>query len=146
MAEKESRALSVFDPFLDAWSPMRLSRLFEGWPGEAMRATRFVPAVDVTEDDDKYIISVEVPGAGKDDVSLEVHDNVLTIRGEKRSEREEKKEHARYIERSYGSFSRSFTLPSNADEARVVASFKDGVLTVEIAKREEAKPKQISIK
>jgi len=99
-----------------------------------------------TPDDDKYVITAEVPGAGKDDVTLEVHDNVLTLRGEKRSEREEKKEQVRYVERSYGSFSRSFTLPSNADANRVTADFKDGVLRVEVPKAAEAKPKVISIR
>jgi HSP20 family protein len=71
---------------------------------------------------------------------------VLTIRGEKKSEREEKKEQTRWIERCYGSFTRSFTLPANAQTERVAASFKDGVLTIEIPKRPEAKPRAISIK
>jgi HSP20 family protein len=73
-------------------------------------------------------------------------DGVLTIRGEKRNEREEKKEQSRWIERSYGSFSRSFTLPSNAQNERIKAEFHDGILTIEVPKAEEAKPKVISIK
>ena len=80
------------------------------------------------------------------DVTVEAEGNVLTIRGEKRSEQEEKKERARWTERSYGSFSRSFTLPPNAESERVAASFRDGVLSIEIPKSEEAKPKIISIK
>ena len=75
-----------------------------------------------------------------------MNDRVLTIRGEKRNEREEKKEQSRWVERSYGSFSRSFTLPSNAVADRVKAEFKDGVLTIEVPKAEEAKPKAITIR
>jgi len=81
-----------------------------------------------------------------DDVTVEMKDSVLTIRGEKRAEREEKKEQSRWVERSYGSFSRSFTLPANAASDRVKAEFKDGVLTIQVPKAEDAKPKVISIK
>ena len=77
---------------------------------------------------------------------MEVHDGVLTIRGEKRSEREEEEEKRRYVERSYGMFSRSFTLPQNANADDVKASFNEGVLSVEIAKSEEQKPKEIVVK
>jgi HSP20 family protein len=102
--------------------------------------------VDISEDDGHYIVTAEVAGAKKDDVTVELEDNVLTIRGEKKSEREEKDEHRRYVERTYGSFSRSFSLPGNADPDRVEASIEDGVLTIEIGKREEAKPKTIAVK
>ena len=114
--------------------------------GRPARRGQLAPAIDVSEDDGHYVVSVELPGVGKDDVTVECHDGVLTIRGEKKSEREEKKEKSRYLERSYGAFSRSFTLPPNADPDRIQASFKDGVLTVTIAKTEEAKPRVISIK
>ena len=106
---------------------------------------RWAPAVDIAEDDQKYVITAEIPGAAKEDVHVDVHDAVLTIRGEKRSEREEKKQQGRWIERSYGSFSRSFTLPANACAERVRATFKDGVLTLELPKVEAAKPKTIAI-
>ena len=112
-------------------------------PREA--ATRYAPPMDIAERDDAYAITVELPGTNKDDVTVEVHEGVLTIRGEKRSEREEKNEQRHYVERTYGSFSRSFRLPANADEGRVNAAFKDGVLTIEIAKTEEAKPKVVSV-
>ena len=150
MAEKEERPLVRFDPFEDfdvfgRWGPFR-GRAGLPRVSEESRPGRFLPAVDVSEDDNRYVITVEVPGTKKDDVTVEVHDNVLTIRGEKRSEREEEKEHRRWVERSYGTFSRSFTLANNAAGDRVKASFSDGVLTIEVPKEEESKPKVISIK
>jgi HSP20 family protein len=140
------------DPF-ERWEPLRelglasprLSRWMEEAFGGA-RGGRLSPAVDVSEDDGKYVVTVELPGTKREDVTVEAHENVLTIRGEKRSEREEKKEQSRWVERTYGSFSRSFTLPANADADRVNASFRDGVLTIEIPKSEAAKPKTIAIK
>ena len=122
------------------------------WPrlfGEGLlerSAARFSPAMDVVENDQAYVVTVEVPGGKKDDVSVELHDNVLTLRGEKRNEREEKKERSHWVERSYGAFSRSFTLPRDANADRVEASFQDGVLTVTIPKTEEKKPKRIAVK
>ena len=102
--------------------------------------------MDVSENEKGDSVSVELPGVKKDDDTVEVHENVLTIRGEKKSEREEKKDKTHWIERSYGSFSRSFTLPPAAVVDEMKASFKDGVLTLEIPKKEEVKPPQISIK
>jgi HSP20 family protein len=101
--------------------------------------------VDIAEDDESFVVTAEVPGAKPEDVTVEVHEGVLTLRGEKKSEREEKREHARYVERTYGSFSRSFRLPDNADGERVGATFKDGVLSLQIPKREEAKPRTVHI-
>jgi HSP20 family protein len=139
-----------------SWDPFRELDLFRsGWPfrdlpsqlrGNLGEATSWAPALDVTENDDKYAVAVELPGTNKDDVTVEVHENVLTIRGEKRDEREDENEQRRYVERTYGSFSRSFTLPSNAAGDRVNASFRNGVLTVEIPKSEEAKPSVIAVK
>jgi HSP20 family protein len=160
MSEKTSKfvtrsdAPTEIDPF-EAWTPfrelftpgLRMPRIFdELLGGRGARPPRWAPAVDIAEDDQKYVITAEIPGAAKEDVHVDVHDNLLTIRGEKRSEREEKKQHGRWIERSYGSFSRSFTLPADASAERVNASFKDGVLTLELPKTEVAKPKQIAIK
>ena len=159
MAEEKrgsERLPSLWDPFeeLDlfrGWSPFRelANRGFGRRLGEALAAggaARLLPAVDIHEGDDQYVVTVEIPGAGKDDVTIETDDNVLTIRGEKRSEREEKKEQARWVERSYGSFSRSFTLPANVAADRIKAAFQDGVLTITLPKTEEKKPKVISIK
>ena len=145
---KETGALKRIDPFDELGffrEPFGLARLVgNDWPS-APKSASFVPAVDIAEDDDRYLITAEVPGAKKGDVTVEVHDNVMTIRGEKRSEREETKEQTRYVERSYGSFSRAFTLPSNAAADRVNATFEDGVLTIAVPKAEESKPKVISI-
>jgi HSP20 family protein len=162
MAKKEKdegSAPARWEPFrdLDAWAGFRpgqdwdlgtprLSRMMEELFGARPRAAGLAPALDVVEDDKSYIVSVELPGAKKEDVNVECHDNVLTIRGEKRSEREEKKEQRRWTERTYGSFSRSFTLPSDTDPERVQASFKDGVLTVTLSKSQEAKPRVVHIK
>jgi HSP20 family protein len=163
-AEKEEkRGVAPWRPFgeLEPWSslfdegsfsgrfPRLLDELFRGglreWP-KLGRAGAFLPAIDISDDAQAYTITVELPGGKKDDVTLEVHDEMLTIRGEKRSEREEKKEHRRYVERSYGSFSRSFRLPSDADAEHIDASFKDGVLTIRVPKTEVAKPRTIAVK
>ncbi len=150
--KKESRAVTRWDPFSDLerfhpWSALsdwrqRMDEVF----GESARVGMVAPAVDVTESDGQYLFSAEVPGVKKGDLTVEVQDRVLTIRGEKKSEREETKDKARHLERSYGAFSRSFTLPADADDAKVDASFEDGVLKIAIAKRPEAKPQQVAIK
>jgi HSP20 family protein len=101
--------------------------------------------MDVAESKDGYTVTVEVAGAKKEDISVESHDNVITIRGEKRDEREEEDEKRHYVERTYGSFVRSFRLPANADADGVNAKFRDGVLHVEIPKAEESKPKVVSV-
>ena len=137
--------LTRFDPFND------MDDLFKGLFVRPMRIGReampeLQVRMDVTRADDTYTVKAEMPGVKKDDVTVEVHENVLTIRGEKKSEREEKKDKTHWIERSYGSFSRSFTLPPAAVVDEMKASFKDGVLTLEIPKKEEVKPRQISIK
>jgi HSP20 family protein len=119
-----------------------------GWLDEIFgeRARMPVPAVDVTEADDAYRVTVELPGIARDDVSVEVHEGMLTIRGEKRSERDEKKEKSRWTERTYGAFSRSFSLPPDADADRIEASCRDGVLRLDIPKTEQPKPRVISVK
>lgn len=147
------RTLGELDPWrslLGDWPfASRLGRPWEDllqaspWAG---RAGALSPALDVHEDDDHYAITVELPGARKEDVHVELHEGVLTIRGEKTSEREEKKEKRRYVERSYGTFSRSLSLPPDADADRLDASFKDGVLSISIPKTEVAKPRTIAIK
>jgi HSP20 family protein len=106
----------------------------------------FAPAVDVTESEDQYLVSAELPGTKKEDVTVELHEGVLTIRGEKRTEEEQSGAHHRHVERMFGSFSRSFSLPANADGDRIKARFEDGVLEVVIPKMEEAKPTTVDIK
>jgi HSP20 family protein len=160
MAEDETRSLTRRDPFeeldfFSGWNPFREYGLVParwgrllGEPGGSLQAIRgrFAPSVDISEDNDRYVVTVELPGSKKEDITVEMKDHVLTIRGEKRNEREEKKENSRWVERSYGSFSRSFTLPANAVGERVKAEFREGVLTIEVPKAEEVKPKTISIK
>jgi HSP20 family protein len=134
-----------FDLFRDWGQPRGISRLMR----EALQggeAERWLPPVDIAESGDRYTITVELPGTNKEDVTVECHDNVLTIKGEKKSEREEKGEHRHYVERRYGSFSRAFTLPSDASGDQVKAKFREGVLTVEIVKAEGRKPKVVDIK
>ena len=102
--------------------------------------------LDVTEADGKYVLTAEVPGVDKKDITIECKDGVLSIRGEKKSQREETREKARILERSYGAFSRTLALPDDADVDHVEASFRDGVLRIEIQKKPGAKAKAIAIK
>jgi HSP20 family protein len=142
-----------WDPFreLEPFGRLRLGRplsgLLEDFFGErAARSGRWLPAVDVHESDAAYTLSVELPGAKREDLEVDLHEGQLTIRGEKRSEREEKKERSHVTERSYGSFSRTFGLPADAAADRIQAKFEGGVLTIEIPKSQEAKPKQVAIR
>ncbi len=105
-----------------------------------------VPAIDIHENDKAYVVTAELAGCKPEDVTVEVHDGMLSIRGEKKSERAEKTDQARWTERSYGAFHRSFRLAPDAAQDRIDASFKNGVLTVEIAKTEENKPKVVRVK
>ncbi|MCP3985092.1 MAG: Hsp20/alpha crystallin family protein [bacterium] len=147
--ERESR-LSRIDPTFDLepfFGGSGMGRLMEGMLGRsAARTGAWLPAVDVNESDLAFVVTAELPGAKSEDITVEGHGDLLTIRGEKRSERDEKDEHRRLIERSYGSFSRSFTLPPTADGDRVEADFKDGVLTITIPKQEEHKPRTVPIR
>jgi HSP20 family protein len=158
MAEKQTNVPARRDPFeeldfFSAWNPFRelglvpgrWTRLF-GDPGSLPARGRLAPSVDIAEDDERYVVTVELPGSRKEDITVEMKDQILTIRGEKRNEREEKNEHSRWIERSYGTFSRSFALPANAVADRIKADFREGVLTVEVEKAEETKAKTISIR
>jgi len=106
----------------------------------------WTPAVDIAEHDDAYIVKVELPGVIKDDVKITLESNILTIRGEKKQEKETKKQNYHRVERAYGSFQRSFTLPTTVKSDRIDAVYKDGILTVTLPKAEEAKRKQIEVK
>ncbi|RMG55892.1 MAG: Hsp20/alpha crystallin family protein [Acidobacteria bacterium] len=140
-----------FDPFKDIERlQQRINRLFD----ELFRAERSLIvghptmelAVDIYEEPDAILIEADLPGLTRDEVKVSVEDNVLTIEGERKLEHEDKKENYRRIERSYGLFSRSFTLPWSVDADKVEATFKDGVLRIRLPKREEARPKQIEVK
>ena len=104
------------------------------------------PRVDIAETNEAFVIKAEIPGVNKDDVKVTVDNGVLTIRGERKQEKEEKGKKFHRVERYYGSFTRSFTLPDNVDEAKIKASFKEGMLNLHIQKTENAKPKVIQVK
>ena len=120
---------------------------FRGFPGseQSLTASNFVPAVNIYEDEHSIHIDAELPGMEEKDIDVSLENNVLTISGERRLENEEKKENFHRIERSYGRFTRSFTLPPTVDSEHVNAEFSNGVLRISLNKKEEAKPKQIKI-
>ena len=113
---------------------------------ETMVVADWVPSVDVSETEGEYQIKAEIPDVKKEDVKVTVEDGVLTIQGERKQEKEEKGKKYHRVERSYGSFIRSFTLPDLVDEEKVKAEFKDGVLNLLLPKSEKAKPKAIEVK
>ena len=104
------------------------------------------PRVDIAETDKEFSIKAEIPEVKKEDVKVTVDNGVLTIRGERKQEKEEKDKKFHRVERFYGSFMRSFTLPDNVDESKIEASFKDGMLNLTIPKTEATKPKAIDVK
>jgi len=145
-------ALVKWDPFgeLEGLSD-RLNRLMSrsNWPTrseEALIGADWAPAVDIQETDKEFVIKAELPEVKKDDVKVTVQNGTLTITGERKSEKEEKGKKFHRVEWAYGSFSRSFTLPDDADADKVAGDFKDGVLRVHVPKSEKAKPKKIDVK
>jgi HSP20 family protein len=145
--------LTRWDPFkeLDELQG-RLSTLFGRAPvrtdsnrQEKMTLVDWAPLVDVIESEKEYLVKAELPEVNKEDVKISVQDDVLTLSGERSQEKEEKGKKFHRIERAYGSFSRSFTLPEDSDPVKITADFKSGVLTVHIAKSERAKPKSIEV-
>ena len=145
-------ALMRWDPFreLEEMSD-RLNRMFAR-PAvrtngkETMIVADWIPTVDISETDGEYQIKAEIPDVRKEDVKVSLEDGVLTIQGERKQEKEEKGKKYHRIERSYGSFVRSFSLPDVIDEEKVKAEFKDGVLNLHLPKSEKAKPKAIEVK
>jgi HSP20 family protein len=113
---------------------------------EVMATGDWAPRVDIAETDKEFVIKAEIPEVQKEDVKVTVDSGVLTIRGERKQEKEEKGKKFHRIERYYGSFVRSFTLPDNVDEAKIEATFKGGMLNLQIPKIKEAKPKAIEVK
>lgn len=120
-----------------------LDEFMHGDGGE--RGERWLPSVDVMEDKDKYVIRADVPGLNKDDIKITLQENVLTITGEKKQEKEQKERAYHLTERTYGQFTRSFTLPSKVDPNNIKAEFKDGVLEINLPKSPESKAKEIQI-
>ena len=142
--------LTRWDPYREFSSVQdRLNRLFnasfnEG-RDESLATSTFAPAVDVYEDEHNSTLKIEVPGIDEKDIDVRIENNVLTIHGERKFEKEEKEENYRRIERQYGSFTRTFTLPNTVDTESVSANYEKGVLKVKLAKKAEAKPKQIKV-
>jgi HSP20 family protein len=113
---------------------------------EVIATGDWTPRVDIAETDKAFVIKAEIPEVKKEDVKVTVDNGVLTIRGERKQEKEEKGKKFHRVERYYGSFARSFTLPDNVDETNITASFKDGMLNLQIQKAEEIKSKPIEVK
>jgi HSP20 family protein len=146
---RSSRGLSR-DPFRELFDLQRgLNQLFDesfGIPREDVALKAWAPAVDVYEDENAFLIKLELPEVNREDVKVSLNENTLSISGERRVENEDKRENYHRVERSYGQFYRSFTLPPNVNVEAIDAQFKDGVLRLTLPKREEAKPKQIEVK
>src|SRR6266403_4465999 len=146
---------------LTRWEPLRefstmqdrmnrMNRLFrESYnpevPEDALTTTSFAPPVDIYEDEHNITLKLEVPGIDEKDIDVRIENTTLTVHGERKIEKEEKEENFRRVERQYGSFTRSFTLPSSVDSGQVSAHYDKGVLKIKLAKKAEAKPKQIKV-
>lgn len=136
-----------FDPFAELRRLQdEMAQLFDSSLTRSAFDGGFMPALDVFEDKDNVIVKADLPGLTKDDVEITLQDDVLTLRGEKKQEKEVKEENYHRVERVYGSFNRSVSLPVAVDANKVEATFKDGVLRITLPKAEEAKPKQIKVK
>jgi HSP20 family protein len=146
---------------LTRWEPFResstmqdrmnqMNRLFresygpEG-PEEALTTTNFAPPVDIYEDEHNITLKLEAPGIDEKDIDVRIDNNTLTVHGERKIEKEEKEENFRRVERQYGSFTRSFSLPQTVDTEKVSATYDKGILKISLAKKAEAKPKQIKV-
>jgi HSP20 family protein len=142
--------LTRWEPFRELTAlQSRMSRLFEEQYGgnreEVLTAGAFVPPVDIYEDEHSIQLKLEVPGIEEKDLDVKVENNVLTVSGERKFEKEEKEENFRRVERRYGSFIRTFTLPNTVNAEEVSADYTNGVLKIRLGKRAEAKPKQIKV-
>ncbi len=141
--------LTRWDPFREFITLQdRMNRLFrdtQGGQEEALANTTFAPPVDVYEDEHNITLKIEVPGIDEKDIDVRVENNTLTVHGERKFEKEEKEENYRRVERQYGSFTRTFTLPTTVDPENIQADYDKGVLKVKLAKKAEAKPKQIKV-
>ena len=139
-----------FDPFREyATLQSRMNHLFRDSQGpegqETLTTTAFAPPVDVYEDEHGVTLKIDVPGIDEKDIDIRVENNTLTVHGERKFEKEEKEENFRRVESQYGSFTRTFTLPTTVDHENIQADYDKGVLKVKLAKKSEAKPKQIKI-
>jgi len=122
-----------------------IDRVFDAFFGQTDQGRRWVPPVDLVEAEDHFVLKADLPGLSEGDVSIELEDNVLTVSGERKAEHEDKREGYVRVERAYGAFRRSLTLPEGVDPEGVAASFDKGVLEVRIPKPEERKPRRVAI-
>jgi HSP20 family protein len=148
-------ALIKWDPFNDLISIQdKMNKLFEDTMSrggslrgdEDLQMTQWAPPVDIYETENEIILKAELPEVDKKNVTINIENNILTLAGTREFEKETKKENYHRVERSYGSFKRSFTLPATIDQEKIDASFSNGVLKITMIKKEESKPKQIEIK
>ncbi len=142
--------LTRWEPFREfATLQDRINRVFRdsytGGQDESLTTSTFAPAVDVYEDEHKVTLKIEVPGIDEKDIDVRVENNTLTVHGERKIEKEEKEENYRRVERQYGSFTRTFNLPTTVDTENVSATYDKGVLKITLPKKAEAKPKQIKV-
>ncbi|PYS02409.1 MAG: molecular chaperone [Acidobacteria bacterium] len=144
-------AVVRWDPFRDLnLLQDRMNRLFEdasrNWKSdEPASTTTWSPAVDIFETESEIVVKAEVPGMERKDITLNLENNVLTLKGERRFLKEAKEENYHRIERSYGGFSRAFSIPATVDEEKIRADYQDGVLKIVLPKKEQLRPKQIKI-
>ena len=145
-------SLVKWDPFVELEDVSKhLNRIFGRFPShvepsrELLTMADWTPSVDITETDTAYLIKGEIPGVNKADVKINIEAGMITIRGERKQEKEEKDKKFHRIERSYGSFMRSFRLPDNVDETAVKAEFKDGMISVTLPKSAKSKAKSIDV-
>lgn len=143
-------AITRWDPFREvATLQNRLNTLFQdfnrGSDSDLVSTASFVPPVDIYEDEHKIVLKLEVPGMKQEDLDVQLENNSLTVRGERKFESEEKEENFHRIERRYGSFYRAFTIPNTVNPDSVKADYDAGVLKIQLEKRAEAKPKQIKV-
>jgi HSP20 family protein len=143
--------IARWDPFREFSTLQdRMNRLFRESYGpegreESLTTSSFAPPVDVYEDEHTVTLKIEVPGIDEKDIDVRIENNVLTVHGERKFEKEEKEENFRRVERQYGSFIRTFTLPTTVDAEKVAAQYDKGILKIALPKKAEAKPKQIKV-
>ena|ERR1051325_9444850 len=146
---RASRNFLTINPLREMMDLQRtINQLFntDKTTGDDVALSAWTPAVDIFEGESEYVIKLELPEVARDEVKVNLHDQTLSISGERKIENEDKRDSYHRIERSYGQFYRSFTLPPNVNPEAINAQFKDGVLRLTLPKREEARPKQIDVK